>query len=442
MEIPTVQKLLYGVLTLIALLLVIGFALPRTQRVEVSTEIDAHAATVFALINDLRRYSLWSPLFETDPQVRVRYSGSEQGVGATMSWDGVIAGSGIETIVESRPFSTVALLLNPGEPGEAVSRFELTRGNGTTIVTRSFEADTGMNVVARYFAAMLGSVIARDYANGLANLKEVAESLPRTDFSDLDIERVIVEARNIAYITVTSRPEPAAISAAMSNAYFQILNFIDAQKLAVAGPPLSITRAFNGATLVFDAAIPVAGTTDATPQSGPTVGIQTSYEGPAIRATHTGPYGALKETHRKIVAYLAAYGMERNGDAWESYVSDPAETADEDLLTYVYYPIKPLSMSANQMDLMRNGGTREDSSSLRDSPTTLSSRTLESSLNSATTCVAHSLASSGDILRTDAQTGLSPFSGATRYMDCRRSENACLAETGRSSSSISPRFSS
>jgi effector-binding domain-containing protein len=64
-----------------------------------------------------------------------------------------------------------------------------------------------------------------------------------------------------------------------------------------------------------------------------------SYGGPAIRVAHTGPYGSLARTHEKIAAYLAAYGIERNGDAWESYESDPARTPESDLLTYVYYPV-------------------------------------------------------------------------------------------------------
>ena len=37
-----------------------------------------------------------------------------------------------------------------------------------------------------------------------------------------------------------------------------------------------------------------------------------------------------------------ALGIERNGAVWESYVSDPRHVAEGDLLTYVYYPIKPI----------------------------------------------------------------------------------------------------
>ena len=47
-------------------------------------------------------------------------------------------------------------------------------------------------------------------------------------------------------------------------------------------------------------------------------------------------------THRKISAYLAAHGIERNGAAWESYVSDPGDVPEEQLITYVYYPIRQI----------------------------------------------------------------------------------------------------
>ena len=52
-----------------------------------------------------------------------------------------------------------------------------------------------MNIVGRYFASMLGGVVARDYNDGLAELKELAESLPGADFSDIEIEHIVVEAR-------------------------------------------------------------------------------------------------------------------------------------------------------------------------------------------------------------------------------------------------------
>lgn len=335
-----VQKVLYGIITAIALLIVIGFALPRKHSVEVSMEIDAHAATVFALVNDFRRFTLWSPWRNVDPNARFIYSGNNRGEGAVLTWDGAIIGSGAQAIVESRPHAYVGIVVNPGEPGEARSWFRLAPGTGTTIVYWGFEADYGMNVVGRYFASVLGGVVARDYRAGLGNLKELAESLPGADFGGIEIEHLVVEAVEIAYRQTVSRPEPAAMSEAMREAYFEILTFIDEQGLQDAGAPLSIARGYRGSDLVFDSAIPVRGVTVDTPRDEPAVRIGTTFGGPVIRVRHVGSYRDLATTHRKITAYLAAHGIERNGDAWESYVSDPGRVGEEELLTYVYYPIR------------------------------------------------------------------------------------------------------
>ena len=335
------QKILYGVIAFVAVLILIGFALPRTHRVEVSTEIDAPQATVFALVNDFQRFTAWAPWTETDPNVRFMYSGNTRGVDATVTWDGAILGSGTQTIVESRPYDYVGLVLNAGEPGEAKSWFRLAPGVGTTIVHWGFEADYGMNIVGRYFSSMLGGVVARDYEAGLQRLKELAESLPAADFSDIDIEHLVVEPVEIAFLSTHSRPEPAALSEAMGEAYFEILKFIDEAGLQEAGAPLSITRTFVGAELLFDAGIPVRGVTEETPRASNGVRIGSTYGGPVIRVRHVGSYRDLSLTHRKIAAYIAALGIERNGDAWESYVSDPGKVPEDELVTLIYYPIRP-----------------------------------------------------------------------------------------------------
>ena len=333
------QKVLYGILAALLAVALIGFAMPRTHTIEVSTEIDAHQATVFALVNDFRRFTLWAPWSDTDPNARFIYSGNIRGAGATVTWDGAVLGSGTQTITESRPFEYVGIAMSPGEPGESRSWFRLEPGTGTTIIHWGFEADYGMNIVGRYFASMLGSVVAREYEAGLAGLKELAESLPAGDFSDIEIEHLIVEPAEIAYLPTHSRPEPAATADALGKAYFEILSFIDENDLQDAGAPLSITQTFVGSELLFDAAIPVRGVTDETPRTGAGVKIGSTYGGAVIRVRHVGPYRNLTSTHRKITAYLAALGIERNGSAWESYVSDPAKVEEKDLLTYVYYPV-------------------------------------------------------------------------------------------------------
>ena len=334
------QKFLYAIGTFFALLIVVGLLLPRHSRVEVSALIDAPPATVFALVNDFRRVDLWSPVAATDPNARVVFSGPDRGVGATVTWDGTIVGNGTQTIVESRPHEYLATTINPGEPGEARTWFDIGREDGKTRVAWGFAHDHGLNLVGRYFALLLAGVVKREFETGIAALKELAESLPRADFGDLEVEHLDVEALQIAYLPATSLPEPAAISDAMGEAYFEILSFIDTHGLADAGAPMSIMRGFAGSQLRFDAAIPVAGVTDETPRDSAAVKLGYTYSGPAIRVRHVGSYRQLGSTHRKIGAYLAALGLERNGDAWETYISDPTRVPEAQLLTDIYYPVR------------------------------------------------------------------------------------------------------
>jgi effector-binding domain-containing protein len=230
--------------------------------------------------------------------------------------------------------------MNPGEAGEARTWFDIAARDAGTHLTWGFEHDHGMNLVGRYIAPLLAGVLKREHEQGLAALRELAETLPRSDFSDLEIEHLVANEQQIAYRTTSSTSDPGAISEAMGKAYFEILSFNDQHGLAEAGAPLSISRGFSGADLRFDAAIPVRGVDEHTPQKDGNVRLGSTQSGPVIRVKHIGPYGRLGLTHRKIVAYLSALGIARNGDPWETYVSDPTKVEESELLTFVYYPVR------------------------------------------------------------------------------------------------------
>lgn len=333
------QKVFYGIGGFVALLLLVGLLLPGQSRFAVSTIIDAPAASVYALIDTPRQAWLWSRTRENDPDAEVRYAGPMRGEGATISWDGLIGGSGTETITTSTPYASISKVLNPGEPGEAALRYEVSSTAQGSEITLRFSHDHGLNVVARYMGLLLTGVLRRDYATGLDNLARLAESLPGADFSGLEVAHIEVEPVPIAWLPTSSAPSAGAVSDALGDAYFRILNVMQKNGLQASGPPRSILREFSGARRLFDAAIPVAKPDHEILAAPDGVRLGIAAGGPAIRVKHLGSYRDLRETHRQIAAYLAAYGIEAVGDPWESYVSDPADTAEEKLLTYIYYPL-------------------------------------------------------------------------------------------------------
>ncbi len=318
---------------------VVGVFLPSEGQVHRESIIDAPPGTVFAVLNDLRRVEDWSPWIEADPQARIDVSTPASGVGAQMHWNGRRLGQGGQTIVESVSNRLVVALIDLGQGRPLRSTFEIARADAGTRVRWTCDRRFGIDLLARYKGLFLESGTGQDIERGLRNIRTLAESLPRADWTVIEIERLEVAPQPIVYVTATSAPNASAISEAMGEAYFRILGFIDQHGLQEAGAPLSISRRFSGSEFVFDAAIPVRGVSDETPHSANGVQLGVTYDGPAIRGRHIGSYRDLSRTHEKIAAYLAAHGIPRTGDAWESYVSDPARMPESQLVTDIYYPI-------------------------------------------------------------------------------------------------------
>ena len=320
-------------------LLLTGILLPSHARIERHIRIDARPEMVFALLNDFRWVAEWSLRTADDPNARTDIGGAPRGLHSSYTWDGTIVGRGSETITISEPYSRVETVIEDAAGRESVSRFEISATDSATTVTWAFERHHGFNLAGRYLALLRYGIVSDRMERELDQLSSLAESLPKSEFASLPVDRMFVEAQEIAYRRTSSLPGATSISAAMGNAIFEILSFMDRYGLSEDGAPMSITRTFSGSELVFDAAIPVRNIRDDTPASAGNVSLGATYAGPAIRVRHVGPYETLGKTHDRIAAYLAAMRLTRNGDAWESYVSDPTRVAESELLTFVYYPV-------------------------------------------------------------------------------------------------------
>lgn len=333
------RKLIHGLGLLLLAVVIVGVFLPSSAKVQRETLIAAPAATVFVLAGDPRRIAEWLPWI--GPAATLDVAESVDGGPESIRWEAGRTRDGSLTFLHRAPYQSVSAAIEPAAGGELRSSMALEDTAEGTRFGWTVETDFGMNLLARYrglwFESRTGDVLER----GLVELTALAESLPRADWSEIDIERLDVEPLDIAYLTASSLPNAAAISAAMGEAYFNILAFMDRHGLEEAGPPLSISRRFSGSEFVFDAAIPVRGISDDSPQSDAGIRLGQTWGGPVVRGRHIGSYRKLAETHEKIAAWLAVHGVARAGDAWEAYVSDPTRTPEGELVTEVYYPIAP-----------------------------------------------------------------------------------------------------
>jgi uncharacterized protein YndB with AHSA1/START domain len=175
-------KLAKGLAVLIGLLLVVGVVggLLMPGSIEVSREavINAPPPHVFRHLNDLKAFNKWSPWANAAPDMKVSFSGPNQGVGQVMKWSSSDSsvGTGTQTIVESHQDERVVSDLDFGQMGTAQATFELTpEGDGTKVVWQLY-SELGLNPLARWMGPVIKSGVAQKYEEGLVNLKRVAEN--------------------------------------------------------------------------------------------------------------------------------------------------------------------------------------------------------------------------------------------------------------------------
>jgi effector-binding domain-containing protein len=335
-------KIVVVIVVIVALLAGIGMLLPRHVYVERSIVIDAPAATVYVLIDGFTQFHKWSPWAALDPNAKYSWEGPAYGVGAKQSWvgDPATVGSGSQEIIEVKPYEMVKSHLDFGKQGVATAQFTLVPDATGTKVTWGLDSDMGAGPIGRYFGLMMDRMIGKDYEKGLANLKTLAESLPKTDFADLEVTPGTVQSVSVAYASAQSSKQSAAIGEAMGVAFTKVVAFMKAHKLTRLGPPIAIYTRWDEAGCGFDAAIPVEkGPAKPIPKESP-VQVRPTYGGRVLKIVFKGPYTGMPAINTKLTAYMAARGYESAGPPWDEYVSDPTTTPLPDLKTNIYQPVK------------------------------------------------------------------------------------------------------
>ena len=172
------KKVLIVLAALALVFIVVVMLQPSTTHVERAVVTQAPVAVVFKNINSLERFILWSPWQGMDPNQKVTFSGSKEGVGAKYEWVGNDqVGRGHMEIIESKPNEGIRENLEFVEPfaSKAVVSIQLTPEAGATRIIWGFDTENGfMSKLFGMFVDM-DEMLGKDFEKGLNSLVALSE---------------------------------------------------------------------------------------------------------------------------------------------------------------------------------------------------------------------------------------------------------------------------
>lgn len=155
---------------------------PDEFRVARTLRIDAPAERIFPLISNLEAMNTWNPYALRETGGTFRYAGPASGAGAECHFDGPNSGSGRIAISRTAPPSQVVMRLVMTKPIKADNEVTFTvdpNGPGSD-VTWAMAGRSSLPGKCLSLFIDCDAMCAKDFDEGLRNLKRIAETAPST----------------------------------------------------------------------------------------------------------------------------------------------------------------------------------------------------------------------------------------------------------------------
>ncbi|MEM7399250.1 MAG: SRPBCC family protein [Pseudomonadota bacterium] len=171
------MRLILGLGVLVLILSAVALGLPAYVTATRSVTINAPEYVIYPYLNNLRRQKEWAPWAVKDENIKMTYSGPQEGNGAKVEWESSVpaVGNGSLQIVESNPSSKLVLAADVKDT-QGNSTFDLAPDGAGSKVTWTFGFESGSSPIKRWKGLMLDGYIGDVYEEGLAKLKETVEA--------------------------------------------------------------------------------------------------------------------------------------------------------------------------------------------------------------------------------------------------------------------------
>lgn len=152
---------------------------PSAYNISREVVISATPETLFPFINNSKKMNDWMPWQESDPGVKIHYTGPDEGVGSKSSWDSTgKMGVGTAVVVESNPVRSVKTRITYTKPMEMsqLSEMSLTPVEEGTKVKWSVDGHNGFIFRLVGVFVNVDKMVGGEFEKGLAKLKNTVET--------------------------------------------------------------------------------------------------------------------------------------------------------------------------------------------------------------------------------------------------------------------------
>jgi effector-binding domain-containing protein len=319
------RTVLYIILAIVLVLVLIGFAGPRTFDMSRTTVIEQPPQIVFPYLCSLKKQADWGPWNKIDPEMKSTYEGEDCTVGAKSSWESEKAGSGTQEVVsiEGTSMESVLTFKTPWGESKSTGYMSAAQADLGTEVTWGFHGEN--NFIERIMGVFMNmeKSVGPMFETGLQNLKDMVEMDLEKDYNGYIIQVVKLPPKR--YVAVRKTLPMDALEGFMSEAYGLIMGGIAQANVMMDGPPSGMYYTWDEETGTTDAAAAIPVNNTISIPGTENISLPSQY---ALALNYYGSYDKLGEGHDAIDAYLQHTGVKTVPPAIEEYITDPQSEQD------------------------------------------------------------------------------------------------------------------
>jgi len=334
--------LLYIGLSLVVLIVALGFIAKKDYHIERSIEIQAPKALIYDQLRYFKNFKVWSPWDKLDPNMQYSISGQDGEPGAVYQWSGNDdVGSGKQTIRQVAP-DRIDLDLEFTAPFKSQSKvfYQMDEKGEAVKVSWGFDVHLPFPVNVWAMFTNIDNAMGKDYYRGLVNLQKVCDSIIHPKYNGYEVLAADIPLKY--YVGIRQVIDTADLADFYTATFPKVGMVLAKNEQVMDGHPSGLFWGWgeNGQTDLA-AALPIAKEM----KVGDSLSVF-KIGGAARVIDYYGAYHGSVEAHVAMAEYLQAKNLQAISPSIEEYVTDPMLEKDTaKWLTKIIYFVAPKTAS-------------------------------------------------------------------------------------------------